>query len=96
MKLKVAVLILEGYRKCIQLRKAEELSDEPSIEEGYTALDVALEKSVQALEKQIQKAPVQKEDSDLGYAWYCPDCGCFIDPSTYKFCPNCGQAIKKE
>ena len=51
---------------------------------------------VEALEKQVPKEPVQKEDSAYGWAWYCPNCGCFIDPSTYKFCQDCGQAIKKE
>lgn len=51
--------------------------------------------AIEALEKQVPKEPIQKEDSALGYAWYCPGCGGWIDPSTYKHCPDCGQLIKK-
>lgn len=39
--------------------------------------------------------PVQKLDRELGYAWFCPSCGCFIDPSMDSFCPDCGQALEK-
>lgn len=56
----------------------------------------ALKLAIEALEKQVPRKPVQKEDSAYGWAWYCANCGCFIDPSTYKFCQDCGQAIKKE
>ena len=47
-------------------------------------------------ERETPKEPVQKEDSAYGWAWYCPNCGVFIDPSTYKHCPECGQAIKND
>lgn len=50
----------------------------------------------EALEKQVPKEPVQKEDSALGFAWYCPNCGGWVDPSTYKHCSDCGQAIKND
>lgn len=56
----------------------------------------ARDMAIEALEKQVPKAPVQKVDCALGYAWYCPNCGCFIDPSTYNFCQDCGQAIKND
>ncbi|MPN55285.1 hypothetical protein SDC9_202967 [bioreactor metagenome] len=43
--------------------------------------------------KQTPLKPVQKLDRELGYAWFCPKCGCFIDPSMDSFCPDCGQAL---
>lgn len=61
---------------------------------GKSYRQEAYKAAIEALEKQVPKAPVQKVDCALGYAWYCPNCGCFIDPSTYKFCQDCGQAIK--
>lgn len=56
----------------------------------------AVKVAIQALEKQVPRKSIQKENSALGDPWHCPNCGDWIDPSTYKFCPDCGQAIKKE
>lgn len=63
---------------------------------------LALDKAIEALEKQIPKTPDIEGD---GYAdgkmvydtWICPNCGkdYEIECDNYDYCPNCGQAIDK-
>ena len=62
---------------------------------------LALDKAIEALEKQIPKTPDIEEygyiDGKVAYSWICPNCdkGYDIGNDDYNYCPNCGQAIDK-
>ena len=60
----------------------------------------ALEKAIEALEKQISKKPTYEGDGyydgEIVYdTWICPCCGkdYEVEYDDYKYCPECGQAI---
>lgn len=61
----------------------------------------AIDKAIEALEKQIPKKPDYEGDGyddsgNLIYdTYYCPNCYGFyeIDYDRYNFCPNCGQRL---
>lgn len=60
--------------------------------------EVARQKALEALDKQIPKKP-RFEDEDEGLCiWICPHCNEYyeVDLDDYKHCPNCGQAIDWE
>lgn len=61
---------------------------------------IAIEKGIEALEKQIPKKPDIEGDGywngELVYdTWICPCCGEHyeIEFEKYKYCPECGQAV---
>ena len=55
----------------------------------------ALKMAIEALEKQIPKEPLNREDrSEISYG-YCPCCSNIIDDwNDLRYCGECGQAIK--
>ena len=102
---------LRDCRTTLEVNKERklELPDGRITADGHYLLNYALKILPEALDEierlQVENAnlkanktplePVQKLDRELGYAWFCPKCGCFIDPSMDSFCPDCGQALKK-
>lgn len=64
---------------------------------------VAFENAIEALEKQVPKEPDYEGDGywdgELVYdTWICPNCGkdYEVGYDNYKYCPECGQAIRLE
>ena len=58
---------------------------------GYQMLRESLIMAIGALEKQISKKPVLRNDNGK-LRKSCPVCGCFFSPLS-RSCPKCGQAI---
>lgn len=75
-----------------------ENKDKDDIDISKKNLDLATEKAIEALEKQVPMKPVLKGlsygDLNGGFAEYCSKCDIMIESMDWeKYCPNCGQAI---
>lgn len=91
-----ALKILDGFQVKMEYQSRSDEREMAYADSHYIRKIADSVKLVcEAAKKQVSQKPGEKEDNALGYAWHCPSCNCWVDPSTYKHCPDCGQAIKK-
>ena len=87
----------EAIRNIDEVLSSECHYDE-TLEYQLTSFDFEwLEKSKQALEKQIPKAPIQNRKERIRYtsAYSCPCCGRgFAGTGIADYCYHCGQALR--
>ena len=90
---------------CIEDVLGSTVRYDESLEYELTSYDVDwLEKAKEAVEKQMPKKPDFEgdgydENGNIIYdTWICPCCEEHyeVDYDNYKYCPNCGQAIRME
>lgn len=91
-----ALKILDGFQMKMEYQSRSDEREMAYADSHYIRKIADSVKLVcEAAKKQVVKESTQKADCAYGWAWHCPNCSCFIDPSTYKHCPDCGQALKK-
>lgn len=69
----------------------------PENGETFENIEKAFDMAVEALEKQIPKAPIQNRKERIRYtsAYSCPNCGRgFAGTGIADYCYHCGQALK--
>lgn len=69
----------------------------PENGEPFENIEKAFDMAVEALEKQIPKAPIQNRKERIRYtsAYSCPNCGRgFAGTGIADYCYHCGQALK--